>query len=47
VNQNYSSSFFSFFTIFVFKTGSRGTGYYRDGAAPKKEIVKKEKKEEL
>ena len=23
---------------FVFKTGSRGSGYYRDGAAPKKEI---------
>jgi pre-mRNA-processing factor 6 len=30
---------------FAFKTGSRGTGYYRDGAS-KKEIVKKEKKEE-
>merc|ERR1711869_4033 len=30
---------------FVFKTGSRGTGYYRDGTS-KKEIVKKEKKEE-
>jgi pre-mRNA-processing factor 6 len=31
---------------FVFKTGSRGTGYYRDGNT-KGEIVKKEKKEEL
>jgi hypothetical protein len=29
---------------FVFKTGTRGTGYYRDSTA-KKEIVKKEKKE--